>query len=67
MPSTRQDFWNAKFIANMARDAANIAALEEAGWKVVVIWECETRKPETLRAAIETRIASAAATRSTRS
>ena len=40
-PKTRQDFWNTKFKANQARDASKIAQLEEAGWLVLVIWECE--------------------------
>lgn len=30
--------------------------LENAGWRVVVIWECETRKPELLAAVIAERI-----------
>ena len=27
----------------MARDAENRAGLEELGWEVLVIWECEVR------------------------
>lgn len=42
-PSTNSDFWNAKFEENTARDKRNYAQLEELGWKVVVIWECETQ------------------------
>ena len=26
----------------MERDRRNVAALEEAGWKSLIIWECET-------------------------
>lgn len=40
---TRTDFWRAKFDANVVRDQAAIAALEEQGWRVLVVWECSTR------------------------
>ncbi|WP_449396790.1 very short patch repair endonuclease [Devosia riboflavina] len=42
-PKTRADYWNAKFAANVARDAAQEAALWQQGWSVLTIWECETR------------------------
>ena len=47
-PSTNSDFWNAKFEENTARDNRNYAQLEELGWKVVVIWECEAKDIEKL-------------------
>ena len=34
----------------MARDAKNLAALAEQGWRVLVVWECETADAERLRA-----------------
>jgi DNA mismatch endonuclease Vsr len=42
-PATRQEFWQAKFAATVARDSRNLAALEASGWQVLVIWECELR------------------------
>ncbi len=60
-PGTRTEFWQAKFAANVARDARNTAALEAAGWKVVVIWECETERPERLAAVIRERLPASAA------
>ena len=48
MPKTRADYWEAKFTRNVARDAQAAAALEAAGWTVVVIWECQARQPEAL-------------------
>ena len=52
VPDTRQDFWLAKIRGNQARDARAIEALEEAGWRVAVVWECATRnRPD---AAVET-------------
>lgn len=48
-PKTREEFWNAKFEANVARDRRNAASLEQIGWQVEVIWECETKKAEAER------------------
>ena len=39
-PSTRPEFWRAKIERNRAVDAAAEKALEEAGWRVAVVWEC---------------------------
>ncbi|UTP40553.1 DNA mismatch endonuclease Vsr [Phenylobacterium sp. LH3H17] len=45
MPKTRTDFWKAKFDRNRPRDARDLARAEEAGWEVLVVWECETKNP----------------------
>lgn len=45
-PSTRAEFWQAKFKANVARDSAVRAELLAVGWRVATIWECALRKPE---------------------
>lgn len=42
-PETRHDFWEKKFRGNVARDELVSGRLREAGWRVLVIWECETR------------------------
>ncbi len=47
-PKTRTEFWQAKFDANVGRDARVVNELRAAGWRVVTIWECETRKDEIL-------------------
>ena len=47
-PVTRTSFWNDKFRKNVERDRANLKALRELGWSVMVVWECETAKPEAL-------------------
>jgi len=41
MPKSRMDFWTAKFDENTARDRRQQAALEQAGWVVLTIWECQ--------------------------
>ena len=42
-PKTRVEFWAEKFRRNVARDCQKEAALRSLGWRVLVIWECETR------------------------
>jgi DNA mismatch endonuclease (patch repair protein) len=48
MPKSRVEFWRRKFEGNVARDARVHTALEAGGWKVRVVWECETRDLESL-------------------
>ena len=43
-PHTNQDFWNAKFARNQARDQRNHDDLVAAGWTVLVAWECRLKK-----------------------
>lgn len=52
IPKTRQEFWLSKFESNVVRDMRNQAELEQLGWRVLVVWECELRKPEALRSRI---------------
>lgn len=42
-PATNPEFWQGKFASNVSRDAANVAALEALGWRVLVAWECEVK------------------------
>lgn len=42
-PKTRQDFWLPKFASNVERDNRKAEQLRELGWRVVVVWECETK------------------------
>ena len=45
-PKTNADYWRAKIARNVARDRENLVALERAGWRVLTIWECSTRKSQ---------------------
>lgn len=47
-PKTRLDFWVKKFTANVARDKKANLGLRRAGWKVLVIWECQTASSKRL-------------------
>jgi DNA mismatch endonuclease, patch repair protein len=42
-PATNASFWKAKRLSNVARDRRNSKALRRAEWKVMVVWECETK------------------------
>lgn len=44
IPKTRTEFWKKKLYKNKKRDKKNIKKLEEMGWNVIVIWECELKK-----------------------
>lgn len=49
-PSTRPEFWQGKFAANVARDAAVRGKLLEDGWRVATVWECALRKLDQMNA-----------------
>lgn len=48
VPKTNTDYWTAKVGRNRARDEASVAALEAAGWRVLVVWECEIKDSSAL-------------------
>lgn len=43
-PSSNIERWETKFQINVERDARNVAALQAAGWRVLVVWECELKR-----------------------
>lgn len=43
-PTRNRPFWEAKFERNVARDAAREKTLRAAGFDVVIVWECETKR-----------------------
>lgn len=42
-PKSRQEWWAAKFDSNVSRDRRTTRKLRCAGWRVLTVWECETR------------------------
>lgn len=42
LPTTNHEFWRQKLQRNVERDLQIIEQLVTDGWKVLVIWECET-------------------------
>lgn len=49
VPKENREYWVAKIERNRARDRRTTEALSEAGWRVLVLWECELRDDEALR------------------
>lgn len=43
MPKSNLEFWQNKIQTNVARDEATYCKIQEMGWIVLVVWECELR------------------------
>lgn len=43
MPETRREYWQPKLDRTVQRDRDAVKALQVAGWRVVVVWECALR------------------------
>ena len=43
VPSSNREYWVAKLNRNRERDQRNLALLEQDGWGVMTVWECELR------------------------
>lgn len=51
MPKSNIEYWIAKFDRNVERDAENLQKLQDEGWRVHIVWECEleaNRRDETM-------------------
>lgn len=62
-PVANKLYWLRKFGRTVARDKEVQAALKAVGWTPIVVWECETRDEEKLRARLAAAIARASALR----
>lgn len=49
IPASRQEYWEPKLRRNVERDAEAIRRLEQGGWRVLIVWECETKDIAGLR------------------
>jgi DNA mismatch endonuclease (patch repair protein) len=47
-PSSNRKFWQTKLADNQERDRRNIRRLRQAGWRVLVVWECTVRGKQNL-------------------
>lgn len=54
IPKSNIDYWIPKLKGNVERDKQHRKNLEELGWNVAVIWECETKKADELIEKIKT-------------
>lgn len=43
-PKSNEEYWTKKLLRNKKRDEESKSSLEELGWKVIIVWECELKK-----------------------
>lgn len=43
-PVSNEEYWKKKIMRNVERDYENTKKLQELGWKVITVWECELKK-----------------------
>ncbi|HAU36282.1 MAG TPA: very short patch repair endonuclease [Phycisphaerales bacterium] len=51
-PQTRRQYWQAKFARNRNRDRQVRRRLRNLGWRVLTVWECQTRNVDRLAAVL---------------
>jgi DNA mismatch endonuclease (patch repair protein) len=49
MPKSNLEYWVPKIERNVQRDEEHTEKLKNAGWNVIVIWECEVKNIEKLK------------------
>ncbi len=52
LPRSNEEYWTPKLKRNIERDLEKTTALEQLGWRVNVVWDCETRDPSQLESII---------------
>jgi DNA mismatch endonuclease (patch repair protein) len=48
-PKSNISYWQDKFNRNIKRDKQNKKLLNEKGWTVIIVWECQTENTKTLK------------------
>jgi DNA mismatch endonuclease (patch repair protein) len=56
MPKANAEYWQGKIGRNVARDARVLGELREAGWKALVVWECELKDEAALEARLRAEV-----------
>ena len=52
-PKSNTGYWTPKLTRNVVRDAEQVAALKKLGWKVLIVWDCETKHAAKLEARLK--------------
>jgi DNA mismatch endonuclease (patch repair protein) len=58
-PKANNAYWSEKIAKNRARDEKHLAQYRAMGWKVLTVWECETRDKAALAKRLRTFVDSA--------
>ena len=48
-PKSNLEYWNGKLSGNKTRDKRNARELKKAGWRILVIWECQLKEESAVR------------------
>jgi DNA mismatch endonuclease (patch repair protein) len=56
-PKSNSEYWVRKISVNIDRDSRNFKCLDEMGWSVLVIWECELRSLPYVQSALKSFLA----------
>ncbi len=51
-PKTKRAYWLPKLKENRKRDLRNQRVLRKEGWAFLIVWQCELRNPDKLKAGI---------------
>jgi len=43
-PKSNTDYWKQKINGNIKRDKNTYSILQDQGWRVIIVWECELKK-----------------------
>ena len=43
LPKSNKNYWTPKLTGNAERDRQNAATLRDRGWRVLILWDCETK------------------------
>jgi DNA mismatch endonuclease, patch repair protein len=49
LPTSNSEFWKAKISKNIDRDKRTLSELKALGWRVLVVWQCDTKRLESLQ------------------
>jgi len=53
LPKTRTEFWSEKIAGNRSRDVRKVNELVEQGWRVMTVWQCGLKNPNSVLGDIE--------------
>lgn len=56
MPGSNIPFWKSKFENTIRRDMRSTIELEKMKWNVIVVWECQTKKQDSLIKSLQEKI-----------
>lgn len=55
-PKSNIEYWSKKLSDNVKRDLRAVENLKKLGWRVITVWECETKNIYSLRLKLEKEI-----------